>query len=30
MFDKLASLESRYDELMTKLGTAGVQSDGAE
>jgi len=27
MFDKLASLESRYDELMTKIGTAEVQAD---
>jgi peptide chain release factor 1 len=30
MFDKLASLESRYDELMTKIGTAEVQADPAE
>jgi peptide chain release factor 1 len=30
MFDKLATVESRYDELMTRLGTAEVQSDPAE
>jgi peptide chain release factor 1 len=32
MFDKLTSVESRYDELMTRLGTTEVQSDpsGAE
>jgi peptide chain release factor 1 len=30
MFDKLASIESRYDELMTKIGTAEVQADPAE
>jgi peptide chain release factor 1 len=30
MFDKLLSVESKYDELMTKLGTAEVQSDAAE
>jgi peptide chain release factor 1 len=30
MFDKLATVESRYDELMTRLGTAEVQSDQAE
>ena len=30
MFDKLATVESRYDELMTKIGTAEVQADPAE
>ena len=30
MFDKLATVESRYDELMTRLGTVEVQSDAAE
>src|ERR671912_693117 len=30
MFDKLATVESRYDELMTRLGTGEVQSDPAE
>jgi peptide chain release factor 1 len=30
MFDKLSTVESRYDELMTKLGTVEVQSDPAE
>jgi peptide chain release factor 1 len=30
MFDKLATVESRYEELMTRLGTAEVQSDPAE
>jgi len=30
MFDKLTSVESRYDELMTRLGTVEVQSDPAE
>jgi peptide chain release factor 1 len=30
MFDKLATVESRYDELMTRLGTVEVQSDQAE
>src|ERR1051325_1811269 len=30
MFDKLASVEARYDELMTRLGTTEVQSDPAE
>jgi peptide chain release factor 1 len=30
MFDKLLSVENKYDELMTKLGTAEVQSDAAE
>src|ERR1041385_7748005 len=29
MFDKLLSVENKYDELMTKLGTAEVQSDAA-
>ena len=30
MFDKLTSVESRYDELMTRLGTVEVQSDPSE
>jgi peptide chain release factor 1 len=30
MFDKLLSVENKYDELMTKLGTAELQSDAAE
>ena len=30
MFDKLATVESRYDELMSRLGSAEVQSDAAE
>src|SRR5687768_7050644 len=30
MFDKLTTVESRYHELMTRLGTAEVQSDPAE
>jgi len=30
MFDKLNSVESKYDELLTKLGTAEVQADAAE
>jgi len=30
MFDKLTSVESRYDELMARLGTTEVQSDAAE
>jgi peptide chain release factor 1 len=30
VFDKLATVESRYDELMTRLGTTEVQSDAAE
>ena len=30
MFDKLLRVENKYDELMTKLGTAEVQSDPAE
>jgi len=30
MFDKLSSVESRYDELMTQLGSVEVQSDAAE
>jgi peptide chain release factor 1 len=30
MFDKLLNVENKYDELMTKLGTAELQSDGAE
>jgi peptide chain release factor 1 len=30
MFDKLLSVESKYDELMTKLGTAEVQADATE
>jgi peptide chain release factor 1 len=30
MFDKLTTVESRYEELMTRLGTVEVQSDPAE
>jgi peptide chain release factor 1 len=30
MFDKLLSVENKYDELMTKLGTSEVQADVAE
>jgi peptide chain release factor 1 len=30
MFDKLLSVENKYDELMTKLGTAEIQADAAE
>ena len=30
MFDKLTNVENRYDELMTRLGTAEIQSDPAE
>ncbi|MGE0394297.1 MAG: peptide chain release factor 1 [Vicinamibacterales bacterium] len=30
MFDKLATVESQYEELMTRLGTVEVQSDAAE
>ena len=30
MFDKLQTVESRYDELMHRLGTSEVQSDPAE
>jgi peptide chain release factor 1 len=30
MFDKLASVESRYEELMASLGTSTVQNDPAE
>src|SRR5688572_26427876 len=30
MFDKLITVESRYEELMARLGTAEVQSDAAE
>jgi peptide chain release factor 1 len=30
MFDKLASIESRYEELMASLGTSTVQNDPAE
>ena len=30
MFDKLATVESRYDELMSRLGSTEVQSDAAE
>src|SRR3954469_14392535 len=30
MFDKLSSIESRYDELMTQLGSVEVQSDATE
>ena len=30
MFDKLSTVESQYEELMTRLGTAEVQADPAE
>ena len=30
MFDKLLNVENKYDELMTKLGTAEVQADAAD
>src|SRR5262249_45811557 len=30
MFDKLNSIESRYDELMTRLGSPEIQGDPAE
>jgi peptide chain release factor 1 len=30
MFDKLSSVESRYEELMNQLGSVEVQSDAAE
>jgi peptide chain release factor 1 len=30
MFDKLSTVESRYDELMHRLGTSDVQSDPVE
>src|SRR5207237_7496817 len=30
MFDKLASEEQRYEQLMARLGTTEVQSDAAE
>jgi peptide chain release factor 1 len=30
MFDKLASVESRYDELLASIGTSAVQNDPAE
>src|SRR6187401_1591747 len=30
MFDKLSNVESRYEELMTQLGSVEVQSDAAE
>jgi peptide chain release factor 1 len=30
MFDKLASVESRYEELLASIGTAEIQSDPAE
>ena len=30
MFDKLSNVESRYNELMTRLGTSEVQSDPTE
>ena len=30
MFDKLSAVESQYEELMTRLGTADVQSDPGE
>jgi peptide chain release factor 1 len=30
MFDKLSTVEAQYEELSTRLGTAGVQSDPTE
>jgi peptide chain release factor 1 len=30
MFDKLLSVENKYDELMTNIGTVEVQADAAE
>jgi len=30
MYDKLTTVESRYDELMTRIGTTEVQADPAE
>jgi peptide chain release factor 1 len=30
MFDKLASIEGRYDELVASIGTSAVQGDAAE
>jgi peptide chain release factor 1 len=30
MFDKLAAVESRYEELSAQLGTPEIQSDPAE
>jgi peptide chain release factor 1 len=30
MFDKLATVETRYEELTASLGTAAVQNDPAE
>src|SRR5436190_22771432 len=30
MFDKLLSVENKYDELMAKLGTAEVHADAGE
>jgi peptide chain release factor 1 len=30
MFDKLASIESRYEELLASIGTSAVQNDAAE
>ena len=30
MFDKLASVEAEYEELMASLGTSAVQNDQAE
>ena len=30
MFEKLASVESRYEELLASIGTAEIQSDSAE
>src|SRR5688572_32359872 len=30
MFEKLSTVESRYDELMHRLGTSEVQSDPVE
>ena len=30
MFDKLTTVESRYEELMARVGTVEVQADPAE
>ena len=30
MFDKLGAVELQYEELVTRLGTAEIQSDAAE
>jgi peptide chain release factor 1 len=30
MFDKLSTVESRYEELMARVGTAEVQADPGE